>query len=382
MPTPSSPYVLRPVTPTDYLAFIADRGSASFLQTPAWATVKSDWRAERVGWYDVDRRLRGVALVLYRRVPVVPRSLAYVPEGPVLPWEEATRDLESWLDPLVAHVRRRGAFALKIGPPVVTRRWRAATIKAAAATSTARRLADLEPDVVDPLGQRLVGALRVRRWTREESGGAGFGDVQPRYVFQVPLAGRSTEDLWAGLNQQWRRNVRKAEKAGVEVAVGDRAALADFHPLYVVTARRDGFTPRPLTYFQRMMDALSAEDPERFRLYLARHEGELLAATIMVRVGDHAWYSYGASADHKRELQPSNAIQWRMLTDAHAAGAAVYDLRGISDTLDQDDPLFGLIRFKLGTGGEAVEYVGEWDRVLRPVWARAVELYLRRGRRH
>ena len=39
----------------------------------------------------------------------------------------------------------------------------------------------------------------------------------------------------------------------------------------------------------------------------------------------------------------------------------VYDLRGITDTLDADDPHVGLIQFKVGTGGEAVEYAGEWD---------------------
>ena len=50
-----------------------------------------------------------------------------------------------------------------------------------------------------------------------------------------------------------------------------------------------------------------------------------------------------------------------MMRDALDAGADVYDLRGISDTLDADDPSFGLIQFKLGTGGEACEYLGEWD---------------------
>ena len=43
------------------------------------------------------------------------------------------------------------------------------------------------------------------------------------------------------------------------------------------------------------------------------------------------------------------------------AGADVYDLRGITDTLDAADPHIGLIQFKVGTGGQAVEYVGEWD---------------------
>ena len=101
-----------------------------------------------------------------------------------------------------------------------------------------------------------------------------------------------------------------------------------------------------------------------------------------MRVGDHAWYTYGASADHDRRLKPSNALQWRMLRDAHASGATVYDLRGIGASLDADDPLFGLTRFKLGSGGRAVEYLGEWELPLNRLLHRAVGAYLaRRGRR-
>jgi lipid II:glycine glycyltransferase (peptidoglycan interpeptide bridge formation enzyme) len=65
-------------------------------------------------------------------------------------------------------------------------------------------------------------------------------------------------------------------------------------------------------------------------------------------------------------------MQWQMLTDALAHGADVYDLRGISDTLDPANPLFGLLRFKLGLGGDAVELAGEWEYVLRPARQRLV----------
>jgi len=53
-----------------------------------------------------------------------------------------------------------------------------------------------------------------------------------------------------------------------------------FHDLYVETARRDHFTPRPLSYFETMFAALGAEEPDRIRLYLAHHDGDLVAATI------------------------------------------------------------------------------------------------------
>lgn len=99
----------------------------------------------------------------------------------------------------------------------------------------------------------------------------------------------------------------------------------------------------------------------------------------MVTVGDHAWYSYGASSTEGRDLRPSNAIQWRMICDAHHAGARTYDLRGISDTLDPDDHLFGLLQFKLGTGGRAVENVGELDLPINALLHHAVSAYLSRG---
>ncbi len=189
-------------------------------------------------------------------------------------------------------------------------------------------------------------------WQQGEDGGAGFGDVQPRYVFQVPLANRSLEEVHKNFNQLWRRNIKKAEKAGVEVVQGGYHDLEEWQRLYEITAVRDHFRPRPLSYFQRMWAALNNEDPNRMRLYFARHNGVNLSAATMLVVGGHVWYSYGASDNIGREVRPSNAMQWAMLRDAYALGATVYDLRGISDSLDESDHLFGLIQFQ-GRHGRA-----------------------------
>jgi lipid II:glycine glycyltransferase (peptidoglycan interpeptide bridge formation enzyme) len=365
---------VQPIDTATHLAFVQAQPSVSFLQTPAWAGVKAEWDSQSVGWFD-GADLVGAALVLYRQVPRVKRFLAYIPEGPVLPWDRVVADPEAWFAPLLDHTKGRGAFALKMGPAVATRRWHAETVKAAIADDTVTRLGDVPADEDIPTGLRLQQALRAAGWQQEAGGGAGFGDVQPRYVYQLQLSGRSTDDVFAGFNQLWRRNIRKAEKSGVEITEGTRDDLAAFHPVYVETAARDGFTPRGLSYFQRMWDAMNAEDPRRLRLYLARHAGEVVAATTLVTVGDHAWYSYGASTTASRNVRPSNAVQWRMITDSLEAGCAVYDLRGISDNLTAGDHLLGLVQFKVGTGGYAQEYVGEWDHVLRPMWNKAYEAY-------
>lgn len=367
---------VRAISASEHLSYIAARGHASFLQTPAWGAVKREWRAESLGWYDGDA-LVGVGLVLYRSLPKVGRSLAYLPEGPVLDW--SSPGATGLLEPLVAYVRSQGAFAVRIGPTIVWRRWGAETIKKAIADDHVTRLSEVEPDSIDPAATRLRGQLRHLGWLPQHSV-EGFAAGQPEFNFQLPLAGRTEEQLLAGMNQLWRRNIKKAEKVGVEVVRGGREDLAAFHELYLETAARDGFTGRPLSYFQTMWDALLAEDPDRIRLYLARHEGDLVAATTWVRVGTHAWYSYGASSNAKRDVRGSNAIQWRMIRDALEAGATVYDLRGITEGLAADDPEIGLIQFKVGTGGEAVQYLGEWDLPINRALYTAFTMYLDRAR--
>ncbi len=152
--------------------------------------------------------------------------------------------------------------------------------------------------------------------------------------------------------------------------------LAVFHELYKETAKRDGFYPRPLNYFKKMFENLNTELSE-IRLYLAFQNEVPLAATIWIKVKNRVWYSYGASSNEGREFKPSNAIQWQMIKDARDSGAEIYDFRGISDSLDQNNHLFGLLRFKLGTGGKVIKYIGEWDLVLNTFIYRLFMLLLK-----
>ena len=106
-------YRVAEISAADHLEFLRGRGSASFLQTPAWAQVKSEWGALSLGWFrdasslgsstqGVGSELVGVGLVLLRQLPKVKRYLAYLPEGPVLDWD--TEDLGSWLTPMPEHL--------------------------------------------------------------------------------------------------------------------------------------------------------------------------------------------------------------------------------------------------------------------------------------
>jgi len=361
------------ISAEEHLGWVKSRSSASFLQTPAWGSVKDGWRAESIGWRR-DGELVGAALVLYRRVPALARYLAYTPEGPLIDWSPP--DLRAWLDPMRDYLHDRGAFALRIGPPVVSRVWEAATVKQALADESHVRLGGVPPDELAPIGLRVEDALRATGWQGPPAG-SGFPAGQPRYVVQLPLAGESEESLLARMSKQWRRNIKKAGTGELVTREGSAADLRGFHRIYLETAQRNGFRPRSARYFATMYEALGREAGDRIGLHIAEHRGRPVAAMIRIKVGEHVWYAYGASSNEGRELRGPNAVQWHGICRALREGSRVYDLRGITDSVDPNCPSSGLLRFKLGTGGRVVGYVGEWTLpISRPLYA-AFDLFMR-----
>lgn len=363
----------------DYLSFIAGHPLGNFMQYPSWAEVKTEWKHDLLGWFE-GTRLVGCALVLYRKMPYLNQYLAYIPRGPLIEWDNP--DLAAWFKPLFAFLKRRHAFGLKIEPPVVAAKWCTPKIKDFLKTVRdqdlhGKQLRDLPPDIEYSETEKIKQQLLAMGW-RYTAGNGGFTAVQPQYVFRLPLKGRTLEEIFKGFHTNWQRNVKKADRLGVKVRVGTEQDLPAFYKILELTSARDRFKVRGFSYFQEMYRALSAEDPNRIRLYLAEDDEEVLAATLAVYVNGQTWYLYGASSNEKREKAPNHALQWRMIQDAYALGAHTYDFRGISNTLDESDHLFGLLRFKLGFGGEACELIGEWDYPLQPLVDWAFNLYMKR----
>lgn len=137
--------------------------------------------------------------------------------------------------------------------------------------------------------------------------------------------------------------------------------VPEFTRIMVETGVRDNFVTRPASYFAAMLDNLG----EHARLYMAFHEGRAIAGTLAIRYGDKVWYLYGASSNSERNLMPNYLLQWSMIRWAIESGSRVYDFRGVSGDLSEDNPHYGLYRFKKGFGGEFTEFVGEYDYVLK-----------------
>ena len=195
-------------------------------------------------------------------------------------------------------------------------------------------------------------------------GGATFDAIQPQYVFRLNTEGKTAEELLMSLPQSTRRKVRAGAKKGVTVEIKGKEAVPDFARLMLETGVRDGFVTREASYFENMLDNLG----EHARLYMAYYEGQAIAGTLAIWYGDKVWYLYGASSNEHRNLMPNYMLQWSMIEWAVEQGCRIYDFRGVPGRVGEDHPLYGLYKFKLGFGGDYVEFVGEVDMVLnKPV---------------
>lgn len=84
----------------------------------------------------------------------------------------------------------------------------------------------------------------------------------------------------------------------------------------------------------------------------AKYEEKVIAMTISVLYSDTALYYYGASTSEKeaRKLASSYLTLWESMIFAQKNGAKYYDLFGVADPENPNDPLAGVSQFKQKLG--------------------------------
>ena len=317
----------------EYEAFIQSHPKGHFAQSILWAKQKPMWHWEAIVSRDEDGKIKGSMAVLIRKIiPGMPFTMMYACRGPVTDLDDR-ETLTDLVDGAKKLAKKHHSYVIKIDPDV-------------SSEETEYR------KILEDLGFKLTGA------------GEEFDAIQPQYVFRLNTEGKTSEELLAALSQSTRRKVRTGAKKGVTTKICGKEAIPDFARLMLETGVRDGFVTREGSYFESMLENLG----EHARLYMAYYEGKAIAGTLAIWFGDKVWYLYGASANEHRNLMPNYMLQWNMIEWAVEQGCRLYDFRGVPGHVGEDHPLYGLYKFKLGFGGDYVEFVGEMDMVLnRPV---------------
>lgn len=322
----------------EYESFIQKCEKGNFSQSVLWARLKSEWKFEAVIVRNGDGEIVGTMGVLVRRVPVFKATMLYSPRGPVCDVHDADV-IKKLTDGVNALAKKYKAYILKI-----------------------------DPDVKSDDSEFVKICKECGYYLPKQS--KNFEGIQPRYVFRLYLEGRNEEELLASFHQKTRYNIRVAIKKGVTVKIEDKSKIADFYKIMLETGIRDNFVIRSAKYFEDMLDYMG----EHARLYMAYLDGKPIAGTIAIHYGDKVWYLYGASSNSYRNVMPNYLLQFEMIKWAVDVGARVYDFRGVSGDLSEDNPLYGLYKFKKGFNGEFTEFVGEMQIVYRPVFNKFLKL--------
>lgn len=322
----------------------------------------------------------GCALVLYRKVPGLNKFLAYIPRGPMIDWFSDI-PLEQWFAPLFEHFKQLNVFSVKMDPPLVRRKWYSETIMESVKDFEShglqdKKITDIRPDKIFNEVEKIQQELGKIGW-KQNVGEDSFDTVQPQFVFRLNLQGKTIDQIFAEFHPHWQKKINQAEWEGVEVTLGNEQDIPDFYQLLVETAKLEGSQVRDISYFEKMYETLTTEDPQRLRLYLAKQGGQLLSAALAIHVDGHTWDLYSAKY-MKSDPAASYLLRWKMIQDAYVLGDHTFDFRGISTTLNEKDPYYDLLRFKVGFNGEACEFMGEWDYPLIPMLHWAFYMYMKR----
>lgn len=350
----SAPITAISPDPADWDSFVSLHRDGHLLQSSGWGELKArfGWKRHILAVME-GTTIRAGALVLERRRFGL--SALYLPRGPLFSGDAVIdRFLLDALDRLA--------------------RWQRAVF------------ARLEPNVSadDERGAALDAALLQRGMRRAVT-------IQPRSTIHLDLM-PEPERLLAAMSKGHRADIKRAVREGVVVRAGDGPADLDaFYAIMQATGARAEFAVHARAYYAGVLDILQ----DAARLWLADHHGVTVAAAMTAAWGRMAVYLYSGSTVEGLRCGAQHAIQWQAIQWARARGVTCYDFWGIPDGLGQavacadpaararleaeaqNDPLYGVYRFKKGFGGSVVRYLPAYDRVFLPplyaLWRRRAE---------
>ena len=132
------------------------------------------------------------------------------------------------------------------------------------------------------------------------------------------------------------------------------------------TAAKNHFSARSTTYFRELLEGLG----DHGVLYLAELDGKPMAGSIACYAGQTASFLYGCSLPSEQNLNGTELLQWHMQAEAIRRGCTRFDFRGVEGLPTEDNPVYGLHRYKQGFGAKYVAWVGQMDLIVKPLAAK------------
>jgi hypothetical protein len=167
------------------------------------------------------------------------------------------------------------------------------------------------------------------------------------------------EQLREGMKPHWRRELKVAEKCGLELVEGSgEVQFAAFIDIYREMVLRKQFVESNDINKFRLIQAQLPE-PLKMKVLLCRSGENVCAGLICSAIGKTALYLFGATSNAGMKSRGSYFLQWRLIDQLRKSGIVVYDLNGINP---EKNP--GTYKFKSDFGGansRDASFLGRFD---------------------
>jgi lipid II:glycine glycyltransferase (peptidoglycan interpeptide bridge formation enzyme) len=182
------------------------------------------------------------------------------------------------------------------------------------------------------------------------------------HVWYMQLEDKTEDQILGGMRSTTRNLIRRSEKEGVTVrrSHDPLGELSLFFELYDETRKRHHFVPYSEEFIRAQVEQFSGSGQDSgsgCALYIARYNGEPVAASVHMIYGGETSYHHGASSGKYPKCHASYLLQWRAICDALKREDRIYNFWGIAPEGKGAHPFSGVTTFKTGFGGETLELV-------------------------
>ena len=382
-----------------------------FLQSLSWgefSKIKKNVTPYYLGLVNEKEEVVASTLLLEKKLPMN-RCYLYAPRGFVIDFKkkELVREMTK---KVVEFAKSKKAIFVKIDPDIIRK------------SINYQNEEKIEEDY-DKIFETLKSCgFKHQGYTKN------FETMQPRYTFRIDLT-QSMEEIENHFSKTTKQRIAKAEKLDTEVTIGKKSDIKEFYHLMTLTESRKDFISYNEDYYETLYEIFNGNKSSKATLFMgkinitktinaiektlkdinnqisilpidnlsksakaklteltkqkenilaeiekykeARKEygNEItLSAHMIIEYGDKAWVLYAGNHNILSETYVNYKTYYEHIKYCKNKKIKIYDQFGTIGDLSKNNPRLGLHEFKKKFGGDYIEFIGEWDYIVDPLF--------------
>jgi len=191
-----------------------------------------------------------------------------------------------------------------------------------------------------------------------------------RHTYWIDLS-KSEDELFKNVKSQTKRKIKKVINSNMELETYDEFIhdkVSIFYSLYNKLGNNKDFEVLSQTeFFQHVKSLLD----EGATLFLLKFNNTVVDVALSSNKGIATYYHGALNFDYK-ELEgcpaPGHYMQWAMIRHMKNKGLKTYDMAFCPGPVPQQDhPNYGIWRFKYEFGGNHVEFLPTYGKIIKPL---------------